>query len=47
MHLIIAAPQRRRAARWTIRRRLACLLTEQLTPGRHRQPTTTQKEGQK
>ncbi|MFB9403590.1 hypothetical protein [Pseudarthrobacter polychromogenes] len=38
MHLIIApsAPQRRRAARWTLRRRLVCLVTEQLTPGRHR-----------
>jgi hypothetical protein len=31
------APQRRRAARWTLRRRLACLVTEQLLPGRHYQ----------
>lgn len=38
MHLIIAprSPQRRRAARWTLRRRLVCLLTEQYIPGRHR-----------
>lgn len=26
-----------RAARWTFRRRLACLFTEQLIPGRHYQ----------
>ncbi|WP_455833717.1 hypothetical protein [Pseudarthrobacter siccitolerans] len=50
IHLIIAAPstsQRRRAARWTLRRRLVCLITEQLTPGRHVQPVTNAKEGQK
>lgn len=31
------SPKSRRAARWTIRRRLVCLVTEQLQPGRHRQ----------
>lgn len=39
MHLMIAprSPKSRRAARWTIRRRLVCLVTEQYIPGRHRQ----------